>query len=186
MDKKKLTEADIRSKFVLPGILGTNGEKWNLMTQVREEVYFTKGRVIVRGKTVKRGEANKEDYLLYFKTNMSISVVEVKEHPYPPGVKSYNRRNPIRIEEFEVERKWWGKPDKKGRYSKRQESELAWRVSIDQIKAGNFNLDLKNPHQSDEGPGDVDHLLPEYEKLLAQIAETRAKLKAQLMEALQR
>lgn len=59
-------------------------------------------------------------------------------------------------------------------------------VSIDQIKAGNFNLDLKNPHNPDEGPGDVDHLLPEYEKLLAQIAETRSKLKAQLQEALTR
>jgi type I restriction enzyme M protein len=66
------------------------------------------------------------------------------------------------------------------------ENEQAWRVSIDQIKAGNYNLDLKNPHISDTGPGDVDHLLPEYEKLLAQIAETRAKLKAQLMEALSR
>ena len=50
----------------------------------------------------------------------------------------------------------------------------------------NFNLDLKNPHSTDEGPGDVDHLLPEYEKLLAQIAETRNALKAQLMEALSR
>ena len=58
------------------------------------------------------------------------------------------------------------------------ENEQAWRVSIDQIKAGNFNLDLKNPHNPDTGPGDVDHLLPEYEKLLAQIAETRAALKA--------
>jgi type I restriction enzyme M protein len=66
------------------------------------------------------------------------------------------------------------------------ENEQAWRVSIDQIKAGNFNLDLKNPHSSDTGPGDVDHLLPEYEKLLAQIAETRGQLKAQLMEALTR
>ena len=49
-----------------------------------------------------------------------------------------------------------------------------------------FNLDLKNPHDSGTGPGDVDHLLPEYEKLLTQIAETRAALKAQLQEALTR
>ena len=52
------------------------------------------------------------------------------------------------------------------------------------MKAGNFNLDLKNPHNPDTGPGDVDHLLPEYEKLLAQIAETRAKLKLELQTAL--
>ena len=61
MDKKSLTEADIRSKFITPAITGANGEKWNLPTQIREEVYFTRGRVIVRGKTVKRGEAKKAD-----------------------------------------------------------------------------------------------------------------------------
>ena len=54
------------------------------------------------------------------------------------------------------------------------------------IKAGNFNLDLKNPHSSDTGPGDVDRLLPEYEKLLAQIAATRAALKQELDSALNR
>ena len=64
------------------------------------------------------------------------------------------------------------------------ENEQAWRVPIDTVKAGNFNLDLKNPHSSDTGPGDVDHLLPEYEKLLAQIADTRAKLKQELHHAL--
>jgi type I restriction enzyme M protein len=47
-----------------------------------------------------------------------------------------------------------------------------------------FNLDLKNPHNPDTGPGDVDHLLPEYEKLLAQIAATRAALKQELHHAL--
>jgi len=110
----------------------------------------------------------------------------VLRHPYPAGAKSYNKGKPIRIEEFDEEKKWWGKPDKHGQYSKREETERAWRVPIEQIKAGNFNLDLKNPHNPDTGPGEVDHLLPEYEKLLAQIAETRGKLKAQLMEALTR
>lgn len=73
---------------------------------------------------------------------------------------------------------------KKGRYSKRKENEFAWRVSIDDIKAGNFNLDLKNPHNSDGGPGDVETLLPEYQSLLQQIAHTRGQLKAQLGAAL--
>jgi len=63
------------------------------------------------------------------------------EHPYPPGAKSYNKGKPIRIEEFEGERAWWGKPDKSGSYSKRVENEQAWCVSIDTIKSGNFNLD---------------------------------------------
>jgi type I restriction enzyme M protein len=122
--------------------------------------------------------------LLFFTKGTPTKDVWYYEHPYPPGAKSYNKGKPITIAEFEPEKKWWGKPDKHGHYSKREETEQAWRVSIDQIKAGNFNLDLKNPHNADTGPGDLDHLLPEYEKLLAQIAETRAKLKQELHHAL--
>jgi type I restriction enzyme M protein len=122
--------------------------------------------------------------LLFFTKGTPTKDVWYYEHPYPAGAKSYNKGKPITIAEFNPEKIWWGKPDKHGHYSKREENEQAWRVSIDQIKAGNFNLDLKNPHNSDEGPGDVDHLLPEYEKLLAQIADTRAKLKEELESAL--
>jgi type I restriction enzyme M protein len=98
------------------------------------------------------------------------------------GAKSYNKGKPIRIEEFEPEKVWRGRGE--DGFKDRVENESAWRVSIAQIKAGNFNLDLRNPHNPDEGPGDVDHLLPEYEKLLAQIAETRARLKQELHHAL--
>ena len=122
--------------------------------------------------------------LLFFTKGAPTTHVWYYEHPYPPGAKSYNKGKPIRIEEFEAERAWWG--DEADGFQSRVENAQAWRVSIDQIKAGNFNLDLKNPHSSDTGPGDVDHLLPEYEQLLAQIAETRGQLKAQLMEALTR
>lgn len=113
--------------------------------------------------------------LLFFEKGTPTREVWYYEHPYPPGAKSYNKTKPIRIEEFEPERAWW---------NHRVENEQAWRVPIEQIKAGNYNLDLKNPHRSDDGPGDVDHLLPEYEKLLAQIAETRAQLKNELHKAL--
>ena len=97
---------------------------------------------------------------------------------------SNHKGKPIRIEEFEAERAWGG--EEQDGFKSRVENEQAWRVSVDTINAGNFNLDLKNPQSPDTGPGDLDHLLPEYEKLLAQIAETRAQLKAQLMEALTR
>ena len=55
------------------------------MSQVREEFYFTKGRVIVRGKTVKRGEAKKADYLLYYKPGIPIAVLEAKDNNHPVG-----------------------------------------------------------------------------------------------------
>ncbi len=75
MNKKSVTETDIRTKFITPAIVGAHGEKWNVMTQIREEAYFTKGRVIVRGKTVKRGEAKKADCLLSYKLNLPLAVV---------------------------------------------------------------------------------------------------------------
>jgi len=120
--------------------------------------------------------------LLFFTKGAPTAAVWYYEHPYPPGAKSYNKGKPIRIEEFDVEKAWWG--SESDGFAARVETEQAWRVPIDVIKAGNYNLDLKNPHNPDEGPGDVDHLLQEYEKLLMRVAETRAKLKDELHRAL--
>jgi len=85
MNKKALTEADIRTKFITPALVGANGEKWDVMTQIREEAYFTKGRVIVRGKTVRRGAAKKADYILYYKPNIPIAVIEAKDNNQSVG-----------------------------------------------------------------------------------------------------
>ncbi len=85
MNKKALTETDIRTKFITPAIQGEGGAKWDLMTQLREEVYFTAGRVIVRGKTVQRGKAKKVDYLLYYKPGIPLAVVEAKDNNHSVG-----------------------------------------------------------------------------------------------------
>jgi type I restriction enzyme, R subunit len=50
------------------------------MTQIREEAFFTAGRVVVRGRTVQRGAAKKADYILYYKPNLPIAVVEAKDN----------------------------------------------------------------------------------------------------------
>ena len=68
--------------------------------------------------------------LLFFTKGTPTKDVWYYEHPYPPGAKSYNKGKPISIAEFETEKAWWGKPDKHGYYSKREENERAWRVSI--------------------------------------------------------
>ena len=85
MYKKALSETDIRTKFITPALCGPEGAGWDMMTQIREEVFFTKGRVIVRGKTVRRGEARKADYLLYYKTNLPIAVIEAKDGTHSVG-----------------------------------------------------------------------------------------------------
>ena len=85
MNKKALTEAEIRTQFITPALVGANGDKWDLMTQVREEVYFTKGRVIVRGKMVKRGVARRADYILVYKPNIPLALIEVKDNNHGVG-----------------------------------------------------------------------------------------------------
>jgi type I restriction enzyme M protein len=120
--------------------------------------------------------------LLFFTKGEPTKEIWYYEHPYPPGAKSYNKTKPIRIEEFATERAWWG--SEQDGFAARVETEQAWRVSIEDIRAGNFNLDLKNPNRPDVDPGDVDALLPEYESFLEQIAATRAALKQELLQAL--
>src|SRR5215469_9335280 len=113
--------------------------------------------------------------LLFFTKGHPTDEIWYYEHPYPPGAKSYNKGKPIRVEEFEPEKVWW---------HNRTESASAWRVSLEQIKAVNYSLDFKNPHQIDNGPANVQHLLAQYEELLAEAAKTMSTLKTELKHAL--
>lgn len=179
----KILEPGGRAGIVLPdGTLFGEG----VMTRIKEALLTECNlHTIVRlPNGVFNPYTNIRTNLLFFTKSTPTQDVWYYEHPYPPGAKSYNKGKPIRIEEFQAEKKWWGNPDKTGTYSKRAENECAWRISINQIKAQGYNLDLKNPNNADQGLGDVDHLLPEYEKLLAQIAATRTALKQELHDAL--
>lgn len=82
MDKRSLTERDICTKFILPAVKHAG---WDEMLQVREEVYFTKGRIIVRGKLVTRGKAKKADFVLYYKPNIPIALIEAKDNNHSVG-----------------------------------------------------------------------------------------------------
>ena len=75
MNKKSLTETDIRTKFITPAIEAAG---WDRLTQMREEYFFTAGRIIVRDKLVARGKGKKVDYLLYAGGRKPIAVVEAK------------------------------------------------------------------------------------------------------------
>jgi len=77
MNKKDLSERDICSKFIGPAVKRAG---WDGMMQIREEVNFTKGRIIVRGKLVSRGKAKRADYILYLKPNIPIAIIEAKDN----------------------------------------------------------------------------------------------------------
>src|SRR6478735_11466993 len=82
MDKRILTERDICSKFITPAVRNAG---WDEMLQIREEVSFTKGRIIVRGKLVSRGKAKRADYILYFKPNIPLALIEAKDNSHSVG-----------------------------------------------------------------------------------------------------
>ena len=82
IDKKTLSERDICTKFITPAVVKAG---WDIQWQIREEVYFTKGRIIVRGKLVTRGKAQRADYILYYKPNIPIALIEAKDNSYPVG-----------------------------------------------------------------------------------------------------
>ena len=82
IDKKSLTEADIRTKYITPAIEQAG---WDRMTQLREEVFFTKGRIIVRGRKVSRGKPKFADYVLYYRPNIPIAVIEAKDNNHSIG-----------------------------------------------------------------------------------------------------
>ncbi len=77
MTKKDLSERDICSKFITPHLEQAG---WDRMQQIREEVSLTNGRIIVRGKLVARGHAKRADYVLYYKPNIPIAVIEAKDN----------------------------------------------------------------------------------------------------------
>ena len=69
VNKKQMSEQDIRTKYITPAILAAG---WDRDLQIREEVSFTKGKITVRRKIVKRGEQKRADYILYWKPNIPL------------------------------------------------------------------------------------------------------------------
>ena len=120
--------------------------------------------------------------LLFFTKGKPTQHVWYYEHPYPPGVKNYNKTKPIRIEEFDAEKAWWG--TETDGFATRVETERAWKVSIDQIKAANYNLDQKNPHVGEQISHDPDELLANHARLQAEAQALRDQLKAILAQSL--
>jgi len=120
--------------------------------------------------------------LLFFTKGQPTQHVWYYEHPYPAGVKNYNKTKPIRIEEFDVEKAWWG--TEADGFAARVETERAWKVSIAQIRAANYNLDQKNPHAAELTSHDPEQLLADYARLQGEAQALRDTLKSILAQSL--
>ena len=97
------------------------------------------------------------------------------EHQLPEGVKAYNKTKPMRLSEFDEEKKWW---------SKRKETEKAWKVSAKDISANNYNLDIKNPNAPVETHEDPEELLAQYVNAVNSAKVLQDKLKTSLQQSL--
>lgn len=104
------------------------------------------------------------------------------EHPYPTGVTSYNKTRPMQFEEFEAERAWWG--NEADGFKARVETPQAWKVSIENIAARDYDLDIKNPHVGERISHDPEELLVQYQDQQQNIQKLRDQLKAILADAL--
>ncbi|KIX20142.1 restriction endonuclease [Flavobacterium sp. 316] len=82
MNKKTLSERDICSKYINPSLEKAG---WDMKRQVREEVTFTDGRIIVQGSLYARGKSKRADYILYYKPNIPLAIIEVKDNKKAVG-----------------------------------------------------------------------------------------------------
>ena len=177
----KLLKKQGRAAVVLPdGFFFGEGMKTRLKEQLLAECNL---HTIVR---LPNGVFNPytgiKTNLLFFTKGQPTEHIWYYEHPYPDGVKSYNKTKPMRFEEFRTEIDWWG--SEADGFAKRVETEQAWKVSIDDIKARNYNLDIKNPHVGEQINHDPDELLEKYATQQQEISGLREQLKTILAEAL--
>ena len=75
--KKDLSERDICTKFIIPALQKAG---WNIEKQIREEVYFTDGKIYIKGNKTKRGTRKRADYILYYKPNIPVAIIEAKRN----------------------------------------------------------------------------------------------------------
>lgn len=170
-----------RGAVVLPdGSLFGEGVKTRLKEHLLEECNL---HTIVRlPNSVFRPYASIGTNLLFFEKGSPTQDIWFWEHRVPEGQKAYSVTRPIRLEHLADCAAWWGGPRREGRV----ETERAWKVSAEQVKARGYNLDIKNPHTVAEDHGDPETLLEDLTNAEAEVAALRDQLKAILSEALAR
>jgi type I restriction enzyme, R subunit len=82
MDKKQLSERDICTKYITPALERSG---WDILTQIREEFSLTDGRILVRGKLHARAKNKRADYVLFYKPNLPIAIIEAKDNNHSVG-----------------------------------------------------------------------------------------------------
>lgn len=170
-----------RAAIVLPdGTLFGEGVKTRLKEHLLEECNL---HTIVRlPNSVFKPYAGIGTNLLFFEKGEPTQETWFYEHQVPAGQKAYSMTKPIKVEHLQGCVDWWGDAER----GNREQTEHAWKVTIDEIKERNYNLDFKNPHAVADDLGDPQELLDKLEADEAKAATLRDQLKDILAEALMR
>jgi type I restriction enzyme M protein len=170
-----------RAAVVLPdGSLFGEGIKTRLKEHLMEECNL---HTIVRlPNSVFKPYASIGTNLLFFEKGQPTKEIWFWEHRVPEDHKAYSMTKPIRFEHLQGCIDWWGGAKRKDR----EIGPLAWKVTAEEVKARNYNLDIKNPHAVAEDHGNPETLLVDLQTAEAQTAKLRDQLKAILVEALAR
>jgi type I restriction enzyme M protein len=113
--------------------------------------------------------------VVFFQKGTPTKDIWYYEHPYPAGYKSYSKTKPMRIAEFDAEKAWW---------TDRKETRQAWKVTLNQVKAKGYNLDISNPNAPELTHEDPETLLARFQQERAAAAELRSQLRNVLAAAL--
>ena len=170
-----------RAAVVLPdGSLFGEGVKTRLKEHLMAECDL---HTIVRlPNSVFRPYASIDTNLLFFDKGEPTGDIWFYEHRVPQGQKAYSMTRPIRFEHLQGCIDWWGGSKREGR----EETERAWKVTAEEVKARGYNLDIKNPRTQEDDYGDPEELLAKLNTAEADAADLRDRLKATLTEALAR
>jgi type I restriction enzyme M protein len=166
-----------RAALVLPdGSLTGDGVKQRVRQKLLEECNL---HTIVRlPNSVFQPYATVATNLLFFEKGTPTKEVWYYEHRLPEGQKSYSKTKTIQVREFEPIRAWW----KDANPTKRVESDVAWRVSVETLKERGYDLDVKNPTKRDD---DTEHTSAELAAMLAASMRKGASLLDELVKELQ-
>ncbi len=177
----RILKPEGRAAVVLPdGSLFGEGVKTRLKEQLMEDCNLH--TIVSLPNSVFKPYASIGTNLLFFEKGTPTKETWFYEHRVPDGQKAYSMTKPIRVEHLKPCVDWWGGAKRKGRV----ETEVAWKVTSNEVKARGYNLDFKNPHTVANDHGEPEELLAKLNDAEGQAAVLRDQLKAILAEALLR
>jgi type I restriction enzyme M protein len=119
--------------------------------------------------------------LLFFTKGSPTKDIWYYEQQLPTGIKAYSKTKPMKVTDLDNVTNWWGKVE--NNFITRKKNKQAWKVSLEEIKIRNYNLDCKNPHVVEQEIYDPEILLSEYSEIQKDVNSIRNNLKNILSNA---